>query len=219
MPAGMEIFNDAGTLLLDHNFTNIVLLDKGTVTTALDTATQEVPVYLAALPVSSGSGNRIAIRCTDTYAGICVVGYQLAVCTDVPATVEWFLFGPTPPASQTLGYGLQVYSSAGKLTFDSGNKHARHAGVISSSDVTGAIGGLDPARKYAAVPGQRSVKLRRQRGTFDGETYTYRVFSTSGVKFEATQMLFDDVDFATVVAEEDWGRHFKTFYLYDVTGY
>ena len=127
MPAGLEIINTSGSVLIDENYKNLAVSASGSFTfVAGDFGRVNVSIpYIA-----NGIRNPIiAIRVTGGYAGVRNTNINDIALTatavffgDTGATVEWWCFDIPTVVSTS---GLQVYNSSGELVFDSGNQYAR----------------------------------------------------------------------------------------------
>lgn len=147
MTAGMQVFNDANTIVIDSESVNFVFHSKGSITTSAPPAdvqvfpkgtTYEKTIYKAYYCASIGAvyltgapqGGVFAIQCTSNaapstypYPAVNSLGAYLELaCEGPPGTViNWWYFAPlnnVGPSSE--GAGLRVFSSTGVLTYDSG---------------------------------------------------------------------------------------------------
>lgn len=126
MPAGLEIINTSGSVLIDENYANLAVSASGTLTFSSDgTQNISLPYYanglrnpIIALRVtgSGGAGVRNTTRNNVAMTATAVIYGKAG------ANVSWWSFDMPQVVSSS---GLQIYNSAGILVFDSGNKYAR----------------------------------------------------------------------------------------------
>lgn len=139
MPHGFRIVGDHGVVQVDQDYTNLALVQAGSVF---------VPAGLAGAQVSV-SGVTWPIFCVRTPAGIPVnVTSNQALPNPTytlraqgSSTVEWYVFGRDAPASS--GHGLTVRRADGSIAFNSAWK------VMKIGAVSGVPAATDP---YAALP-------------------------------------------------------------------
>ncbi len=147
--AGLQVFNDNGSILIDQNYVNLALRGKGTVAIGTNAANGG---YLGTelFGITLGQPPLIAIR-SSGFVSIADVGldrfsYHLAKGVE---TFDYWFFGP-PPVS-TARYGLQVFDDSGKLVFDSNLGYVRMMQFINTQN-TGMIypdsGGVSSLFQY-----------------------------------------------------------------------
>lgn len=146
MPAGIIVYNDHGSVLIDANYANLGKRAKGTLT-ATGTAAQsspESPVFAL-----NGTGLAAVSDITNGVAGIVKAG------TD---TTTWYSFD-RPTAVGTAG--LQVFDATGKLVFDAANQYARVVDVFSGADQVA----WSQSRTYTSGRTYAVATLKRARWT------------------------------------------------------
>ena len=154
MPAGLEIINTSGTVLIDENYQNLAVRAKGTV------GISSAALKRATVAMSGVSSPMIALASASAFSGIKNVLSDLSQFTiqgEAPpaSNVDYFIFDV--PLASGLSHGLQVFNTAGTLVFDAGNKYARVVDVYggpNTSDWT-------PSRTYAAGRTYAVVQLKR----------------------------------------------------------
>ena len=187
MPAGLEIYNDAGTVQLDASSVTHTLVASGAAasgpkqyqfgnSTANITYTGTAPLLAfrpgsgdAALMQTSVSGN------THTWTINCSGA--------VGTPIEYWIFDMVPLG--TLGYGIEIYNEVGSLVYATQSKPIRVIDLLQSSTYWGAVGPnvSYPVSKVAALFARQSgrrVWLRQ--GTtniFLEQQYTMAVASAA----------------------------------------
>lgn len=135
MTAGLEVYNDAGALVIDSNNPNYSLLASGTVAagTAVSFATTTVRPLVF---VRFNTPNRF-VRISDlTNNSVTFQTYDLQENTGnfanpVSGSTEYMVFGiasTLTPSSP--GYGLNVFDASGNLIFDSNQKIPRVKEIV-----------------------------------------------------------------------------------------
>lgn len=144
MTTGLQIVNDAGTILIDENYTNLALRLKGTVTLDSD--------GVALVAVAGLASPVVAVRCTtaQAYGELGSGNTSLRIRGNPGASVTYYIFDT--PVGSGLHQGLQVFNAAGVLCFDSGRSYARVRAAI-TGDIRTAVGTYtyDSGRTYAVA--------------------------------------------------------------------
>lgn len=220
MPAGIEIINDYGTVLIDSTYTNMSLLQSGIATSYESSIDAEVSVGIASLPVGAGPGQYLAIHCTQM-AGLWAGNYAYA---PVGAQVHWYLFGP-PPNSTSANVGLAIYKGTGDLAFHSALKYARvrDSFTQTSGNFTKTY---DTGRKYAVIWARRGANVRREL-IFDPDTsqsFFSLFYDGSAARMDGANIIFGWQPYASRLGKygpvgNAWESKEMTAHIIDVTGY
>lgn len=161
MEAGFIIYGDSGTVQIDDTYPNLALLKKGTATltdtgneftqsrSALITVTGETPMiawtsnFPVFLAMVSKSGSTYTFRLMSTNA---YDGYSFT----------YYVFDRPVDSGSTSG--VQVFDSAGRLTFDSGRKYLRVMGVGNHDiNTSGTVSSYPGTRTYAVTTMQATL--------------------------------------------------------------
>lgn len=128
MPAGFQVIGDHGVVQIDENYTNLSLRHRGqaALTGLFDLAVPDVDTPLLCLK----SPNMAVMLVGATRSGSTIT-YRLA---SAAGTVDWYVFDKMRAPAGSSGAGLQVYTGAGVLTFDSASNPMRLAGLASVPD-------------------------------------------------------------------------------------
>lgn len=148
--AGIQVVNDAGTLLFDQDYVNVALRTKGTFTigslgyTTIQIANAKVPMI--AVRLAGGFSAYQWFSSNGTTLNFMVRGPVGAVVT------YWYFDEPTAPAN----YGLVVYRANGTVAFDATKQYARVQDVIAGSSLTNNVGThyYPTGRTYAVIVGK-----------------------------------------------------------------
>lgn len=147
MTAGIQVFNDSNTIVIDSESINFVLHSKGSITTQTPPADQRlypsgtgmdayryISYYCTSIGVinlyGAPDGGVFAVQCasnvapvnfsyplTSSFGAFLTVGCEGAVGT----TVNWWYFLPVNKMGpSTEGAGLRVFSTTGQIAYDSG---------------------------------------------------------------------------------------------------
>lgn len=135
MPAGIIVYNDYDTVLIDDNYANLAVKASGTLSASA--GSRVVALASPDKPV-------MAVRSTDYAAAASASGPNALIWSAGGAAVTWYQFD-TPTNSGD--YGFQVFNAAGKLTFDAIQKYARVRGLMSGV----ASQTFDAGRAYAVA--------------------------------------------------------------------
>ena len=177
MPAGLEILNDDGAYVLDHNIKNLFLSDSGTETSVADTETQlgtsmvtitasgENPLPFIYSTATDGwmlwQTSKVGSTWTWTFVSDAAVG------TDV----DYWIFDNAP--ASVPGAGLEVYDAAGDLTFASWAYPVKivdvRNGDMGQSIAWADAGSYTAGRKYAFCPSKFAGFTKIGLGTIFGK--------------------------------------------------
>ena len=213
MPAGLIIYNDHGTILIDENYTNMSVVSSGMVTTA-DVGITEETKYAATLPFMPAAGEKIALR-SSLY---CMVQGNEVVASG-EGIVYWYRFGA--PVMSNNNAGLRIFNAAGQLTFDSGRQCARVSGSVSGSIYTPSSQTFTPGRVYAVIQGRRGVRCTRKRYNDGfGNLYFAKTFRSTASRVNGASIEWSEVVSHFYVSDNpEWASPNYSAYVVDVTGY
>lgn len=218
MPAGLQIFNSAGTILIDENYANLALRSK------VSTSTTQ-PSDRVTVPMSGMQSPMIALA-SQSYTGVKSMLSSLASFTVQgplvgSAPVDCYIFDVPTPSGLT--QGLMVYNAAGQLVFDSGNKYARVVDVYGGS----ALADWTPSRTYAAGRTYAVVQLKRayrkeveevDPGVYDITWYMSGARVVSNV-VTGNMIIYKQDQVTAGSAPAQVTDYSATFAVLDVTGY
>ncbi|WP_247308179.1 hypothetical protein [Ralstonia pseudosolanacearum] len=176
MPAGLQIWNDAGTVLIDDTHANLAVAARGVVATSA----AGMGVYqIGSRAVVSYTGDTratplIAFACPAGFVGVYLSSlsgstYTWRFITEQPAGTEikYWVFDRAPASSGS--YGFQVFDAAGNLTFDSSRQQARIVGI------TGGIFEIPAGRIYAVAVQRIGYAVRVYPASEGGRTFEYDI--------------------------------------------
>lgn len=153
MPAGLQIFNESGTMIVSDTFKNYHLIEKGTFTIpagdsenggifSFTRTGRTFPVLAIRASVLVGSSEQVVPGGSLTRTFYTKINSS-------STTVEFWLFDvlSTPPAT----FGLEVYNDLGQLTYASGQAPMRVVGDVLMSGYTNTSSTFSAGRTYASV--------------------------------------------------------------------
>lgn len=169
MPAGIQIFNDYGTVSVDQDYFNLGLLQRGSFSTVSDpgypggstyrlTSSLEAPIVALSPP----RGSFVSL--------ISIVGgpgnweYNFVIGAPVGSSVDFFIFGTAPSIGSN--YGLEVFNAQGTLVYSAATTIPMRIVDIRAPMATGNVT-YTAGRRYAVV--------------MNTPTRTFRVFFTGDV--------------------------------------
>lgn len=206
MEAGFVVYNDHDTVQVDSTYTNLSVLNKGTLTTDVggNFMQPEMPPE--------------RIRVTRCSSAVAIPGRLIKSKTG-NASVQWWLFGPPTDSGE---FGLQVFDASQRLVFDSNRQYARVAGVFATSLNTTASRSYPAGRVYAGVVSQMGVrKLVTAAGAGDPGNWVSSI-QYAGIRFSGTTAILEWVtciQYFTEVAEYAYSDPDVSAIVLDVTGY
>lgn len=178
MPAGLQVFNDSGTIQVDQDYISFSMSAKGTLSMARDPDLH--PQFMAIGQVTVAGANPIIAFLPPTGGLIGVnllsrrqVGNQFTFYfrakTGGSFNLDYWIFDS---AGYGVGggqnFGLQIFKADGTIAFDSGTKPIRIAGVIdlvaTNSAASGSVA-IPAGKTYAIVQGSFALGFTQ---TFDG---------------------------------------------------
>lgn len=155
MPAGIIIYNDAGTVLLDDTYPNMTLRAKGSVTIGAGGS--------SVVTVSGATASaRMAWRSSSPVFSFPGGGGNGSWTVYAPegAVVDWYCFDK--PIAGTSTFGLCVYDSTGALTFEFSSAAARIRAAINATTQAGwaTTFTYDTGKTYAVMFQQAAFLLQ-----------------------------------------------------------
>lgn len=221
MTAGIEIINTAGTTLIDENYTNLAVRQKGSVKLGSNNRLN--------IPLTNGADSPlVAVRSTNPAMSPLVNTTATTPFIqlrgrdgDTAIDVDYYMFDK-PLASLASGNaGLQVFSPSGVLTFDSRLQYARVVDIF-GGDTQGAWAGTRtyPAgRKYAVA----QLKTAWRKSTTNAGGGFYNLTYRSSMARVVDNQVITSFQIDTIKIEFDRPLNIDnmaaTFAVLDVTGY
>lgn len=154
MPAGLQVIGYHGVVQIDENYTNMGLRHRGQ---AALTGLTDLVVTDVDTPLLCIKSPNMAVMLVGATRSGSTITYRLASAAGV---IDWYVFDKmrAPPAGSS-GAGLQVYTSAGVLAFDSTNPPMRIVGIadLASAPPNGTY--PPPAGSIAAAAGDYAACL------------------------------------------------------------
>lgn len=168
MPAGLQIFNDAGIIQLDESTLNFVMRQKGTVTCSSLQNTGGVNYYTTTITYTGGTSPMLALACTTdvTHSSLVVSGTTWTwtiLSLTANASVGYWVFDVAVNAET---FGFEIYNSAGQKVFGLTEKPMRIHGAGAGTYFSG--------RTYATI--QTANGWRWFETNPGGSTYRYQAF-------------------------------------------
>lgn len=221
MAAGIRIINNVGTVLIDNNYSNLALRQKGTevvpgggpsapfvaITNGVDSPCIAILSDRPAVVrnINNASSPRFALRGRDG---------------PVSTNVEYFIFDK-PLQSMAVGsVGIVVKTAAGVVCFDSRLKYARVVDVFGGPALADWVGTRTYAagRKYAVAQLQTARRITSQNlggGSFE-VTWTNSMSQVVDNVVTTTMTDYQTKPASAARTESNLGA---TFAVIDVTGY
>lgn len=172
MTAGLQVFNDWGTVQLDQDYISFSMSAKGTLAMTGDPANHPQPMTVGQITVTGQnpiiaflppppSANGGAVHLLGRSQSGSQFTFYFSCLGQQAFGLEYWVFDD---AVMGMGagesFGLQVYRADGSLAFDSGTKPLRIVGVVdlepSATEPSGQIV-VPSGRKYAAVQGSMAI--------------------------------------------------------------
>lgn len=202
MPVGLEIINDAGTILIDSASPTLAMRQKVAATS--DAGKLIVQTFNAVeFPT-------LALRSTAGWvalvSAVIVSGNMTYTLRTQNASQAVTLYFFDRPAISAVGYGFQVFDDTGKLTFDAAQKPGRVAGVQASDGIWTGTAGID----YAAIMSCASYGYRYDNPNYyqpgDPNPYEFvqywdRYDTRSGVSNSGATVVLGTYDIAAYLNE------------------
>ena len=130
MTTGIQVYNDYGSILVDENYSNLAVRQKGS-------ATISSYGYITTFKVPNCTSPMVAVQASNGLANASTwldsdgTTLNVYIGGDPGTAVTWWVFDvPINPAS----YGLVIYKSDGSLAFDATKQYIRIVDVVSGSD-------------------------------------------------------------------------------------
>lgn len=220
MPAGLEIINTAGTVLVDENYVNLAMRSKGSGSTSGSSGLNRLTVALDGLQTPM-----IAYACATRHVGHNWFASDMSSTTfqgdlSITATVNYYIFDQ--PVASGANHGMQIYNAAGVLVFDALNKYARVVDIFGGA----ALANWTPSRSYPAGRTYAVVQLKKAYqkevinnggGNWDVNWYSSAI-QVNGVAVTGKMLKYktDNVSVLPTGAINDPSAQFAVL---DVTGY
>lgn len=145
----IEVLNDSGSVLIDDEYSNLVLATKGTVSFSGNVATIDYSSADGAMPLLAIRSSFYVALFSIARPSSSIYRFTLYKATDEPgASVDYFLFH-LPHAVQSAGGIVQLFNAQGRLVFDSNLKYFRMAMIDQITDMAGRSWALPSGRSYA----------------------------------------------------------------------
>jgi hypothetical protein len=170
MPAGLQIFNDWGTVSIDQDYVNFSCTEAGVFSTW---AGASDPYFNSRFEFSTGkqfpllalrTGNFTA-RLTHVFSENGGWRWWWDFQTGAGSPVAYYLFEPAQIEGTSNGVGLEIRDANGKVTFSTNQSRPLRIVDIFSANNFGTRT-YDPSRQYAVI---MTLPYERHRQIFSGE--------------------------------------------------
>ena len=128
MPAGFSSVNDFGTLQIDQDYFNYLLVNRGQSAVGSAGVTVSTTNSLAPVLCIRPTGNKVVIDSMSFAKGGTT---QWTLRSDGPATVDWFVFDAGRPTLD-VGPGISVYDASGRLAYNSNASEMRIKSIVTT---------------------------------------------------------------------------------------
>ena len=220
MPHGFRVIGDHGVVQIDQDYTNLALVQAGSVFVPAGLTGAKVFVPNVIWPifcVRTPSGAPV-----DVASDQALPNPTYTLRSETSATVEWYVFGKNAPTST--GYGITVRREDGSIAFNSDWKVMKIGAVSAVPPLTsiyeelGAHGVSAPyAGKWAACLTAARVRLD------DGGGARVAYFHADGIATNGNSATTGDVRVGQIGWDGEAGRILQplggTILLVDVSGY
>lgn len=224
MPAGLAVYNDAGTVQIDDQFANMALISKTNVTVGSSPdyyRPAAIYTVVSATPpiVAIQSTHRVVLQNITRSGNTWTFTYYGGAIGNI---VTCYLFNK--PVYQGSGSGLVVYDASGNVTFDSRQKYARVHALLQGSGLSTQSFTYTAGRTYAAM--QCKFAGYRESVYTPGINYTQdRIgmgisFSSNVATISQVEIFTSNVYYpgsSTAYNRQDWLDY--SWLILDVTGY
>jgi hypothetical protein len=162
MPAGLQIFNTSGTIQIDENYQNYMLLAKGTVTSGSLLDDAGLPINGVQVFTSSVT-EFVAVRGSDRVALHSILpsgaGLRYVFAAPFGSSVTYYRYALGVNSAQP--YGLQVFNAAGALVFDAMCPSMRIETILNGPDYAAFFGDWvwNASKQYAVAYGAWSGSI------------------------------------------------------------
>lgn len=148
MAVGLEVYNDAGALIIDSNAPNYSLLASGTVANDTPVSFPSTPVRPLVF-VRFNTANRFVRISSLTSDSVTFKIYDepaasTTYATEVSGSTEYMVFGVASTLAPVSNFGLNVFDAAGNLVFDSNRVVPRVKQVVSVPAPAAPAGTFNP---------------------------------------------------------------------------
>lgn len=183
MPAGFSSLNDFGTLQIDQDYFNYLLVNRGQSAVGSAGVTVSTTNSLAPVLCIRPTGNKVVI---DRMSFVKGGTTQWTLRSDGPATVDWFVFDAGRPALD-VGPGISVYDASGRLAYNSNASEMRIKSIVTTPadpETTSMRGDVIQAVPAGVAACIASAKARFQ---YAGVPVPLPLF-VEGVQFEGSNI-------------------------------
>lgn len=167
MSAGIRVVNDSGTVQIDDQYSNLRLIQKGTVPigkTEVSIA-GSFPILVLRLEQPVGGGPDLYVfqeACVRRGASwVYTIGTTLGGVAKPGTVVEYYAFDKAAPRTST--FGMQTFNSSGELIYDANEKYLK---ILRSIHVANF-------KTIGVIPVPEGRKAGIVFGRFPGKTQTY----------------------------------------------
>lgn len=142
MTVGLEVRNDFNTIVIDSNYSNLLLGQQGSVSVNLvDTYGSGITLYSGSITTAVKNPQLFFKNTNGAYVAVYNATYDVnstvfSIYTNAGGSFNYLIFGTDIPLSSN-NYGLQVFKEDGTLAFDSGSKILKYETVIQMSGSSG----------------------------------------------------------------------------------
>lgn len=166
MIAGIQVVNDSGTVQIDDQYSNLRLVQKGTVPIGKTEVSiiGSFPVLVLRLEQPEGGGPDLYV-----YPEACVrkgvswvytIGTTLGGIAKPGTSVEYYVFDKGSPRTST--FGMQTFNSSGELIFDANEKYLKilksiHVANFKTIGVIPVLGGRKAGIVFGRFPGKNQT--------------------------------------------------------------
>lgn len=219
MPAGAQIFNDYGTLLISDANPSLALKQK--------TALSSSGITFGSTSIANSEVPAVAWICDEgcyinsaTWTGTTrniVLNIRAGVASGKAATLYVF----DRPVDSGANSGFQVRDSAGRITFDAMGKYGRVANVFAANGAFARVAG----RSYAVMVTSSIYKDEILLDPINPSTHRLRRITITGGRVSATQVIIEDIIQSEISYPSSdtpgvlVNRGFASGVALDVTGY
>lgn len=218
MPAGLQVFNNAGIVQIDQDYLCFGLRQKGTAVCNQVLGGPTSRRY-ASVQITDATAPMIAVHLNGELAlyRVSVSGstWTFFFIGTAGQVFEWYIFDLYNAAMAPPG-GLEIFNASGARVFSSQTPAARIVGVGTS------FSGLNPSRKYAACQGATGFSETYEEDLFGGFgefVYTAAcagVVHDGGTNLSSQFILYEN--YLTSLNGTSRADPLPGLFLFDVTG-
>lgn len=158
MPAGLQVFGDAGTFQIDGSTPHVTLLRKGVVGMNQGHAQSNLGgVTSTTIPLNDGEVLAFASEGFNTVQWCRYNGQAVMVSPNAPVGALLYYWVFSQHQSSGLNYGMQVFSETGALIYDTGRPTMNIVGTYMGQGLQ-----TFPASRVAVIPWQIYARTDRR---------------------------------------------------------